>query len=143
MAETESKIRINTTPEQLYEVLTDFEAYPRIFTECESMLVLDAEDNEWVVEQTVKVVKTFSFTLALKGEPGKKLEWAQVEGPFKVDEGGWYLSPSPDGGTDAVYRLRMEFGIPVPGSILKTLLNLNLPRMLEETKNEAETRFPR
>jgi ribosome-associated toxin RatA of RatAB toxin-antitoxin module len=142
MSEARKKFTIDATPEEVYAVLTDLEAYPSIFSDCTGVLVLDKEDDSWVMEQTVKIIKEFTYTLALKGVPNRSLEWKQVEGPFKTDEGGWYLTELPDGRTEVEYRIKMEFGIPVPRSILSTILEKNLPSMFEELKTEVKRRKP-
>jgi ribosome-associated toxin RatA of RatAB toxin-antitoxin module len=62
-----------------------------------------------------------------------------LEGSFKSNEGGWTLEPI-DGGrrTRATYEVDLDVGMFVPGSVMKTIVEQDLPRTLAAFKGRAE-----
>jgi ribosome-associated toxin RatA of RatAB toxin-antitoxin module len=62
-----------------------------------------------------------------------------VDGPFKVNSGGWDLTPIADGKhTHALYFIEVQVGMFVPGSIMRSLVGRTLPDTVRRFKEEAE-----
>ena len=57
------------TPQELYDVVTDYESYPRYFTDFTRCTVHSKDDNTWTVEFHVKVIKEVSYTLKIVHDP--------------------------------------------------------------------------
>jgi ribosome-associated toxin RatA of RatAB toxin-antitoxin module len=62
-----------------------------------------------------------------------------VEGPFKVNRGGWTLKPLENGEkTEATYDVEVEVGFLVPKKISNMLVGQSLPDTLRRFKERAE-----
>jgi len=141
MPAARTEIEINASPEQVMAVITDFAAYRRFLPEIEESTVLSQGDGTWDVQFAVKVVRRFAYTLRLVKESPTQMRWTLVEGAFKVNNGGWELTPL-DGGTRtlAVYSIDLQVGMFVPGNILRSLVERSLPETVTRFKEEAERR---
>lgn len=133
------RIEIDVPPEALMRIITDFAAYPQFLPEMEEAAILRHEGDTWVVRFAVRIIRRIEYTLELVRIDPLHLRWTMVEGAFKANNGGWDLTPL-DGGarTLAEYRLDLDLGMFVPGSVLKTLLEHNLPATLQAFKARAE-----
>lgn len=141
MPSARHEVDINVTAEQMMSVISDFESYPRFLPEMDSCDVLSSGDGQWDVRFTVKVVKRIRYTLRLKRLDEFRVRWSLVEGAFKVNNGGWDLTPSEDGSSiHAAYFIDLQVGMFVPGSIMRTLVERTLPDTVTRFKAEAERR---
>ncbi len=137
-------IVIDVPPSVLMGVICDFGAYPRFLPDMEDATVLRSEPasspKRWTVRYAIRIIRRVEYTLDHVREGDTRLRWALVEGAFKSNNGSWELEPL-DGGarTRATYTLEIDLGMFVPGSVLKTLLEQNLPATLEAFKRRAET----
>lgn len=134
-------IDVDVPPAELMRVITDFAGYPRFLTDMEEATVLRSEPGDWTVKFAVRIIRRIEYTLRLRQLSETRLRWSLVEGAFKSNDGGWELDAL-DGGTRtrATYELSIDLGMFVPGSVLKTLLEHNLPATLEAFKKRAEKR---
>ncbi|MFZ5481849.1 MAG: type II toxin-antitoxin system RatA family toxin [Myxococcota bacterium] len=134
-------IDVDVPPAALMRVITDFASYPRFLTDMEEATVLRSEPGDWTVKFAVRIIRRIEYTLRLRQLSETRLRWSLVEGAFKSNDGGWELDAL-DGGTRtrATYELSIDLGMFVPGSVLKTLLEHNLPATLEAFKRRAEKR---
>ena len=139
MPGTERSIRIDVSPEELYELIVDFESYPEFLPELEETELLERRGEEYRVRFVAQYIKRVEYVLRLTGAPGRELSWELEEGFFRRNEGGWILEPE-EGGTRATYWIEVDMGPLVPRRILNTLAGTNLPRTLEAFKAEAERR---
>lgn len=132
---------IAVTPQEMMNVITDFASYASFLPEIDSCDVVRSADGEWDVRFTVKVVKRIRYTLRLKKVDDLHVRWSLVEGAFKVNNGGWDLSPI-DGGaaTHVAYFIELQVGMFVPSSIMRTLVERTLPDTVHRFKAEAEAR---
>lgn len=132
---------INVTVDQMMAVITDFESYSNFLPEIDSCDVLTTDGVQWDVRFTVKVVKRIRYTLRLKKVDDHKVRWSLVEGAFKVNNGGWDLTPNEDGtALTAEYFIELQVGMFVPSSIMRTLVERTLPETVTRFKAEAERR---
>lgn len=146
MPATQRSIDIDVPPSAVMAVICDFASYPRFLPDTEEATVLRTEPaGRWTVRFAVRIIRRIEYTLLLERHEGpgatQRLTWSLVEGAFKANNGGWVLEPL-DGGTRtrATYTLDLDIGMFVPGSVLKTLLEHNLPATLEAFKARAEGR---
>ena len=141
MPSARHKETINVTVDQMMAVITDFESYSNFLPEIDSCDVLTSDGVQWDVRFTVKVVKRIRYTLRLKKVDEHKVRWSLVEGAFKVNNGGWDLTPSEDGtALTAEYFIELQVGMFVPSSIMRTLVERTLPETVTRFKAEAERR---
>ena len=140
MPKVSKTIEVDRSPQSCYAVITDFEKYSEFLEELLGMKVLEAGDNVWTVEFTVKVIKKVDYTIKHTGVPGKELQWELVKGFFKKNEGAWVLEALDDGKrTKITYDIDVEFGRLVPGKIVASLTEKSLPKMLGSFKARIES----
>lgn len=121
----------NCTPQEMFDLLKDYEKYPEFLKEVKSCKVLQDKGNEKIVEFKVSVVKDIMYLNVHKENPPSELSWKFMKGDlFKSMSGSWKLEDAPGGKTKATYTVAAEFGMFVPGMITKTLLSVNLPAMM-------------
>ena len=122
-------------------VITDFTSYSKFLPEIEDVEVIREADSEWDVRFTIKVVKRLRYVLRLKQSGPHQLRWHLLEGAFKVNEGGWDLTPIDDGKrTHVTYFIDLQIGMFVPSSIMRNAVERTLPETLKRFKDEAERR---
>ncbi len=145
MPAASTTIEINVPPAVLMGVITDFEAYPSFVTDMQSSRVVshevEGEREVWTVAFTLNMIRKLSYTLRLERRGQESVRWSLVEGSFRTNEGGWTLAPL-DGGarTLATYEVDLDVGMFIPGSVMKTLVQHNLPSTLAAFKARAEAR---
>lgn len=133
-------IEISAPPATLMGVITDFAAYPRFLPEMEEAVVLSHEGPVWTVRFAVRIIRRLEYTLRLVRESDTHLTWTLVGGVFRANDGSWTLTPLAEGAhTRAVYTVDLDLGMFVPGSVMKTLVEINLPATLEAFKVRAES----
>lgn len=131
MAEVNHVETFNCTPQELFDVLKDYEKYPEFLKEVKSCKVIEDKGNEKIVEYSLSVVKDFSYTNQHFEKAPHQLHWKFIKGDlFKSMEGGWKLEDV-GGKTKATYIIRAEFSMFVPGFMVKTVLSANLPAMMK------------
>lgn len=140
MASVERNIKVNVPVEKFFAVITDYESYPEFLPEVEEVKILDKKGNRKTVYFKVKYLKTVEYTLDMVEEKNKEVRWKLKEGDFKKNEGMWKLKKE-GSGTDATYSVDIEFSFPVPGFILKKLISVSLPQMLNRFKERAESLY--
>jgi coenzyme Q-binding protein COQ10 len=93
------------------------------------------------VTYEVEVIKTIKYTLRALMERPARLSWTFVKGEMMKDnKGSWVLEEAGPGQTKATYTIEMALGALVPKSIVNTLAETQLPKMLEAFKKRAESR---
>ena len=133
-------ITINAPVEKVFDVITAYETYPQFLTECKEVKLTGRQGAEVNVHYKIDVVKTIRYTLHMKEERPKKVSWTFVEGEvMKDNKGSWTLEAEGEGKTRATYSIEMAVGMLVPKSIVNTLVDASLPKMLEAFKRRAES----
>lgn len=131
MAEVNHEEIFNCTPQQFFDLLVDYESYPKFLKEVTSCKVLEDNGNEKMVEYKVSVIKDITYINKQTENPPNEIKWQFVKGDlFKSMSGGWKLEEI-DGRTKAHYHISAEFGMFVPKMITKTVLSVNLPAMMQ------------
>lgn len=140
MAAATRSIVINAPVEKVWKTISDYDSYPQFLSEVKKIHTSHRKGNEVQVHYEVDVVKTIKYTLKMSEQPPSRVIWSFVEGEFMKDNhGSWELEPAGEGKTKATYTIEMKLGALVPGSIVKALVETNLPKMLEAFKKRAET----
>lgn len=135
---------VDVPPSVLMGVITDFVSYPQFVADMPEAVLLRRDGEEWTVQFAVIVIRRLEYTLRLVRHNGLSLSWTLVEGVFKANSGGWELEAL-DGGTRtrANYHVELELEMFVPGSVMKTLIERNLPATMDSFKRRAEALAPR
>jgi len=133
------------TPKELYDVVTDYESYPRFFTDFTGVTVHEKQDAVWTVEFRAKVVKEISYTLRIEHDhEGLKTRWTFLRGKLVSDSrGGWTFSEVP-AGARIDYEASIEVNAPLPGFVKKkiqdAILNRSIATMFDQLEREARRR---
>ncbi len=132
-------VTIEAPAKVVYQMITDFEAYPEFLNETRQVEVIHQNSKTAQVDFEIKVIKTIHYTLDYKLTPNKKVVWSFVEGDgFKDCFGSWILKDQ-DGVTDATYEVDVSFGLFVPRKITEMLVGKNLPSLMKSFKERAES----
>jgi ribosome-associated toxin RatA of RatAB toxin-antitoxin module len=134
------------TPDEVYAVVVDFPAYPRLFSEFSSTRVLSTEGKRVRVEFNVKVVIPVRYVLDLVCDPqARAVDWTFVEGEVVTgSEGSWRFTAE-GGGTRIEYAAALEVRAPlVPGFVLRKIsdavLSASIPSMFAAITREVAAR---
>jgi ribosome-associated toxin RatA of RatAB toxin-antitoxin module len=131
------------TPREVYDVVVDFPAYPRLFPELNGARIISTEGSVMRVEFRAQMVLPVRYVLDLTCLPDvPSIDWRFVEGEVVTDStGSWRFTPEV-GGTQVEYRVALDVRAPLPGVILRKitdgLVAASLPRMF--TSIDAEVR---
>jgi ribosome-associated toxin RatA of RatAB toxin-antitoxin module len=134
------------SPAQVYAVVVDFPAYPRLFPEIKQSKVLGDHGHKVRVEFRGNVVVAFRYVLELDCDAqAGSVTWTYVEGEVvKNSAGGWRFSAEGDG-TRVDYQATLQIEAPLPGFILRKvvdgLVTLSLPAMFASVEREARKRI--
>lgn len=132
-------------PREVYDVVVDFEAYPRLFTELTATRVIERDGGRVRVEFNVQVVIPARYVLDLTCDPeALTVEWTFVEGKVVTHSAGGWRFRGADGGTWIEYFASLEVRAPLPGFVLRkisdAIVSLSLPAMFAAITREVGTR---
>ena len=133
------------SPADVYAVVTDFEAYPRLFKETKSVKVLSTDRNRRRVEFRLEMVIAVRYVLDLVCDAAAgTVDWTYVEGEIVTDSrGGWRFTAEGDG-AKVDYQAELTVNAPLPGFVVKkvtnALVSASLPAMFTSIENEARLR---
>lgn len=134
---------IHARPEQVYQVLTDFAASPKIFPNVKQCRVITDGGNTKRVHYQIRptgCMATFEYDLELREVPNKLIEFHRVGGDFKAVDGFWKLEAAECGrGTIVTYASHVNGGIFLPQALIKRQTRLDFPQVMAALKNQAET----
>ena len=134
-------VDFDVPPDRVYALITNFESYPGFVPNQSGATVLSQEQDQWRVRFELKVARTLSYVLDLKGVPNKSLRWTLVEGDMmRTNEGGWRLEALEGGRTRATYEFEVALKGFVPRSVSRLLMERTLPANMQAFKAEAERR---
>lgn len=136
-------------PADVYAVVVDFAAYPRLFPEIVETRLLATEGKRQRVEFKAKVMIPVRYVLDLVCDPeALTVDWTYVEGEVVTNSvGGWRFQREGDG-TRLEYHAALDVKAPLPGFVLRkvtdALVSLSLPAMFAAiTREVAARRAPR
>ncbi|HVT10569.1 MAG TPA: SRPBCC family protein [Polyangia bacterium] len=140
------------TPAQVYDVVSDFAAYPRLFPEMKATRVLSGGDAPRAggiirVEFRLQIVLPVRYVLDLVCDPAAHtMDWTFVEGEIVTHSvGSWRLTAEGDG-TAMTYRVSLDVKAPVPGFVLRKvtdgLVAASIPAMFRSIEREVHLRHP-
>ena len=141
------------TPAEVYAVVSDFEAYPRLFSEMKATRVISGAEaaksgGTMRVEFRLQVVLPVRYVLDMVCDPAAHtLSWTFVEGEIVADsQGGWRFEAQGDG-TMMTYRVALDIKAPVPGFVLRKvtdgLVSASIPAMFTSIEREVRSRQTR
>jgi len=128
-------------PQAVYDLITNFDAYPRLFSELKAARVLERRPPLVRVEFRAEVVLAVRYVLDLVCDPvALTVDWTFVEGDIVTDSvGGWRFHADP-AGTRIEYRVALSIKAPLPGFIVRRatdgLVAASIPGMFASIDRE-------
>lgn len=140
MITAEKSINIDAPIEKVFDVVSDFESYPSFQPEFESAKVIKRTAKAATVAFTMNLIQRMNYTLKFNLKGPTSIVWEFVEGDslFKDNSGEWRLKSLGPKSTRAAYRICVELSLWIPASIVQSLLDEQLPKMLERFKAKIE-----
>jgi ribosome-associated toxin RatA of RatAB toxin-antitoxin module len=132
-------------PREVYDVVVDFPAYPRLFPELKEARVLRTDGEVVRVEFRAQVVLPVRYVLDLTCRPeAPSVDWRFVEGEIVTDStGSWRFTAEGDG-TTIDYRAALDVRAPLPGFVLRKvtdgLVAASVPAMFASLERELRRR---
>ncbi len=142
----ESRTFRNVAPRAVYDVVVDFEAYPRIFPEIAAARILEKDADRVRAEFRMNLLLPIRYVIDLRCDPAAlSVTWTFVEGDVITgNEGGWQFSPAGPGDTQVDYRVVLQVNAPLPAFVLRKvtdgLVKLSLPGMFAALERETVRR---
>jgi ribosome-associated toxin RatA of RatAB toxin-antitoxin module len=132
-------------PRQVYDVVVDFAAYPRLFPEFKETRVLSVANGVSRVEFRAQVVLAVRYVLDLACNPdAPAVSWTYVEGEIVTGSVGSWRFTASGGGTDVEYTASLDVKAPLPGFVLRKvtdgLVSASLPSMFASIEREVRRR---
>jgi ribosome-associated toxin RatA of RatAB toxin-antitoxin module len=135
-------------PRDIYDIVTDFPAYPRIFPEMKSTRVLAVEGNRHRVEFRLEQVVAVRYVLDLHCDAqALTVNWTYVEGEVVTNsQGSWRFVAEGDG-TRLEYQAALSINAPLPGFVVRrvtqALVSVSLTGMFKAIETEWQARRSR
>lgn len=137
------ELTIEASPQQCFEVVTDFESYPAWNTEVKEAEVLkrDKDGLPKLVELHVDVtIKKVTYQLQYEYDQPELMSWTYAGGEIKDFFGSFHLDEVEGGATSVTYDLSADPGFWTPPGLAKKLHGHALKRGLESLKKQVEQR---
>ena len=144
MAETRQSFTtdIEASPEECFETILDFAAYPNWSSVITAASVREVDDDgaprivEFELDMTIKTIR---YVLEYTASPPERLDWKLVEGDVAGVEGS-YLFEAADEKTRTTCEQAVDLGFWVPGPIRRIAEQKALKDSVLEFKAEVERR---
>ncbi len=139
---------IRATPEQLFAIVIDFEAYPSWSADIKAVRVL-ARDEQGRGTKVAYRAAAFGYSTVLTlrydySEAPQRLSWLQESGDMtRCYQGSYCFEASSDNGgagdeTEVMYQLSVELKVPLPGFVKRRAEGRLGAKVLRELKARAE-----
>lgn len=133
------------TPREVYDVVTDYACYPRVFPDFTGCKVLARDGGRQRVEFVAKIVVEVRYVLDIVHDEEKlTTSWTFVEGKVVSDSvGGWAFFAQGDD-TLIKYRAGLAVKAPLPkfviNKISNALMGTSIPAMFKALDREVAAR---
>jgi hypothetical protein len=131
-------------PRAVYDIVTDYACYPRIFPEFTSVRVVSEQGATRHVEFRAKLMVDVRYTIAIVHDAEKlSTRWTFLSGEVVSDSvGGWDLSGGAD--TFIKYHAGIAIRAPLPKFVINkvsnALMGTSIPNMFRALEREAKAR---
>ncbi|MBV6417285.1 MAG: Ribosome association toxin RatA [Steroidobacteraceae bacterium] len=122
MRELTRSALIGRSPEFLYALINDIEAYPQFVPWCTRAVVESRSEREIVATLGVRrgPLRT-EFTTRNTLDPARSVGMEHVRGPFRTLQGRWTLTPIGAAGTRIELSLRFAFANALTAAVFEPL----------------------
>jgi coenzyme Q-binding protein COQ10 len=135
----------DATPADVYAVVTDFPAYPRLFPDFSATTVLSSEGQRRRVEFRLQKVLPIRYVLELTCDPVvPTVDWTFVEGEVVTGAAGGWRFTAEGSATRVAYHASITIKAPLPGFVIRkvtdALVSASLPAMFASVEREVAAR---
>lgn len=141
MIEIRRSALVPFTTAQMFDLVTDVEAYPKRFGWCTGARVLERlEDNVLVARLDLKFAGLRqSFTTRNTTERPHRLHMALVDGPFRSLDGVWEFESLGEDGSKVSFALDFEYAGRFGGGAIKLGFQSLATKMVDDFAREARS----
>lgn len=139
MIEIRRSALVRFSPEQMFDLVNEVEAYPKRFSWCSSSEVIERNGN--VLEARLDLHFAglrHSFTTRNTADRPQRIDIRLVGGPFRSLDGVWTFTGLGDSGCKVALALDFDFSGRFGGSLLKLGFQGLGNRMVDDFCREAE-----
>ena len=129
---------VRHSPQRMFDLVNDVEAYPRRFAWCSDSAILDRGEDRMTARLDVRLgALTQSFTTLNSLTPPGRIGLELVEGPFRTLQGQWTFLALGDAGSKVALALDFDYaGFMAP--VLRSGFQKLADRMVDEFCMEAD-----
>lgn len=136
-----SKTVIHASPEKLFEMITDYSNAVKYFTNLTDCEVLSEKNGVKNVRFHAKAtgIMKLDYVLAIDQSKPGRIEWTNVKGSFKANEGYWQFSPVDNGkATLVTYAKHVQPGFFAPKFFVHKTLKDTAENIFRDLRRHAE-----
>jgi len=135
---------IRASPEQCFDILTDFDRYPEWSPDIKAVRIVESDELNRPTRVAFRAAafgRSTSLTLAYDyTNAPKQLAWIQVDGDLTRLYDGAYVFELAGEETQVTYRLTVALKAPLPGFVKRRAESRVVGGALKELKARAEGR---
>ncbi len=129
---------IETEPERVWQVLTDYEHMPEFIPHMTTCRVTERQGNTFTVEEVFRhLFVSMELLLSIKHSPPDRIDFQLVGGNMKVYNGHWVIEPHNPGGTLLTLEVAVQPGFFAPRAITTWILKKALPEGVLAIREKA------
>lgn len=137
----EDRITVEAAADDVWNVITDLEAYPEWADGMQATEVLTTDEQGWPQTARFRVdAKVAEVTYVLRYRyDGDDVHWVLEEGDMLSQlDGSYVLTRVDDATTEVHYRLEVDLDLPLPGFLKKRAAKQIMDTGLRTLKSRAE-----
>ena len=113
---------IPSSPEELYEIVTDIDSYPEWIDGMLEAEVLESDEDGFPLRSRMLVdakVRKLEYFLTYEHDYPERMSWVSDGGDIQQIDGSYTFAADDDGMTSVTYELTIDLGFPVPGFLIR------------------------
>ena len=140
MPKFEATRRVAHTPEEMFALVADIEAYPQFLPWCTHARVLERSATHILATIGVRQgALSGEFTTRNTLEPDRAIAMHLVKGPFTALEGRWLLTPIEPGGCRVDFTVRFAFRNRLTAVLLEPLFAQTIGSLVDAFVQRARS----
>ncbi|MEW6631775.1 MAG: type II toxin-antitoxin system RatA family toxin [Pseudomonadota bacterium] len=143
MPKFEATRRVAHTPQQMFALVSDVEAYPQFLPLCEALAVRSRKERDGrtilVADMSIgykAIRETFTTQVLLKPDE-KTIDVKYIDGPFKYLSNIWRFDPA-DNGCEVHFFIDYEFKSRILGAVMGTMFDRAFRMFSEAFEKRAD-----
>lgn len=135
---------VRHTPENMFELVNDFERYPEFLPGCRRARLIERDEAHLIGEMTLGGAGIEqSFTTRNDLIEPERIEMSLISGPFKRLRGRWLFLPMGDGACKVCLELEFEFANRLLGMAFGKLFQQVAGQLVDAFSRRADELYGR